>query len=138
EHARIDHGAPDQAAALQRPGELAGGGKHPRAGQAERRPGGRRVRDLPPTPDVPAVAAPSAQGDRRGPVGAMTATAPAVRLVDAAVRFGERTLWESLDLTVAGGEFLAVLGPNGAGKSTLLRVLLGLERLSAGSAEVLG
>ena len=68
----------------------------------------------------------------------MTASAPAVRLVDAAMRFGERTLWESLDLTVARGEFLAVLGPNGAGKSTLLRVLLGLERLSAGSAEVLG
>jgi ABC-type lipoprotein export system ATPase subunit len=31
-----------------------------------------------------------------------------------------------------------VLGPSGAGKSTLLRVLAGLERLSAGTARVLG
>jgi zinc/manganese transport system ATP-binding protein len=61
----------------------------------------------------------------------------AVRLEDATLRFGDRTLWESLDLIVERGEFLAVLGPNGAGKSTLLRVLLGLERLSAGRAEVL-
>lgn len=61
----------------------------------------------------------------------------AVRLQAATMRFGSRTLWESLDLAVEPGEFLAVLGPNGAGKSTLLRVLLGLERLSAGRAEVL-
>ncbi|MEA2308228.1 MAG: zinc/manganese transport system ATP-binding protein [Thermoleophilaceae bacterium] len=63
---------------------------------------------------------------------------PVIRLAGAAMRYGDRTLWESLDLEVGAGEFLAVIGPNGAGKSTLLRVLLGLERLSAGSAEVLG
>jgi zinc/manganese transport system ATP-binding protein len=68
----------------------------------------------------------------------MSGAPPAVRLSDATVRFGERTLWESLDLTVDSGEFLAVLGPNGAGKSTLLRVLLGLQRLAGGSVEVLG
>jgi zinc/manganese transport system ATP-binding protein len=61
----------------------------------------------------------------------------AVRLEAATMRFGARTLWESLDLSVEPGEFLAVLGPNGAGKSTLLRVLLGLERLSGGRARVL-
>ncbi len=63
---------------------------------------------------------------------------PVVRLERASKRFGERSLWESLDLEIRPREFLAVLGPNGAGKSTLLRVLLGLERLSAGRAEVLG
>ena len=36
------------------------------------------------------------------------------------------------------GEFLAVLGPNGAGKTTLLKVVLGLERPSAGTVEVEG
>jgi zinc/manganese transport system ATP-binding protein len=64
--------------------------------------------------------------------------APVIRIEGAAMRYGPRTLWESLDLEVRPGEFLAVIGPNGAGKSTLLRVLLGLERLSAGAAEVLG
>ena len=33
---------------------------------------------------------------------------------------------------------MVVLGPSGAGKSTLLRVLAGLERLTAGTARVLG
>ena len=61
-----------------------------------------------------------------------------LQLRDAAVSFGDRTLWEQLDLSLHSGEFLAVLGPNGAGKSTFLKVLLGLQQLSAGSAELLG
>ncbi len=65
-------------------------------------------------------------------------TAPAVSLRGAALRFGERTLWDGLDLDVAPGEFLAVLGPNGSGKTTLLRVLLGLQPLHAGQVLVGG
>ena len=63
---------------------------------------------------------------------------PAVRLSAARKTYGDRTLWDGLDLDVAPGEFLAVLGPNGAGKSTLLRVLLGLTALTSGSAEIAG
>jgi zinc/manganese transport system ATP-binding protein len=62
----------------------------------------------------------------------------AVSLRGAALRFGERTLWDGLDLDVAPGEFLAVLGPNGSGKTTLLRVLLGMQPLSAGQVLVGG
>jgi ATPase subunit of ABC transporter with duplicated ATPase domains len=36
-----------------------------------------------------------------------------------------RTLFESLDLTVAPGDVVGVVGANGAGKSTLLRILAG-------------
>src|SRR5579862_1396636 len=64
--------------------------------------------------------------------------APLVRVHDATMAYGERALWQHLDLEVAAGEFVAVLGPNGAGKSTLLDVLLGVTRLTAGTAEVLG
>jgi zinc/manganese transport system ATP-binding protein len=64
--------------------------------------------------------------------------APAVSLRGASLRFGERTLWEGLDLDVAPGEFVAVLGPNGSGKTTLLRVLLGLQPLHAGEVAVDG
>ena len=64
--------------------------------------------------------------------------APAVQLRDAALRFGARTLWSSLDLDVEAGELLAVLGPNGSGKTTLLRVLLGQQSLSSGRVLVLG
>jgi ABC-type nitrate/sulfonate/bicarbonate transport system ATPase subunit len=40
---------------------------------------------------------------------------------------------QSIDLTVAAGEFVALLGPSGCGKSTLLRLISGLDRPTAGS-----
>ncbi|HEX8753837.1 MAG TPA: ATP-binding cassette domain-containing protein [Solirubrobacterales bacterium] len=63
---------------------------------------------------------------------------PAIRLEGAAATRGGRRVWSGLDLEIGQGEFVAVLGPNGSGKSTLLAVLLGLLRLSEGTATVLG
>ena len=63
---------------------------------------------------------------------------PAVELRDAGLAFGERTLWQNLDLTVEKGEFVAVLGPNGSGKTSLLKVLLGQNQLTSGTAAIDG
>ncbi|MEU9158037.1 ATP-binding cassette domain-containing protein [Streptomyces sp. NPDC048417] len=65
-------------------------------------------------------------------------TAPVLSLRGAAVSYGERVVWQGLDLDVRPGEFLAVLGPNGSGKTSLVRALLGRQPLSAGTLTVLG
>lgn len=59
-------------------------------------------------------------------------------LTGARLAFGDRVLWDHLDLTVRAGEFIAVLGPNGTGKTSLLKVLLGQLPLTAGTATVDG
>jgi iron complex transport system ATP-binding protein len=46
---------------------------------------------------------------------------------------GAKTLVNSVNLEVRGGEMVALLGPNGAGKSTLLKMLCGQSRPSAGA-----
>lgn len=63
---------------------------------------------------------------------------PTVRLTGARLAFGDRTLWDHLDLSVSAGEFIAVLGPNGSGKTSLLKVLLGQLPLSGGAVLVNG
>ncbi|MCX6502646.1 MAG: ABC-F family ATP-binding cassette domain-containing protein [Microbacterium sp.] len=47
--------------------------------------------------------------------------------------YGHRTLFDSLDLTVAPQDVVGVVGANGAGKSTLLRLLAGVDEPQAGS-----
>jgi zinc transport system ATP-binding protein len=44
----------------------------------------------------------------------------------------------AVDLRVEPGEFVAIAGPNGGGKTTLVRLVLGLERPTAGSARLFG
>lgn len=46
--------------------------------------------------------------------------------------FGERKLFDGLQLIVEGGERIALLGDNGAGKSTLIKLIIGEEEPEAG------
>jgi len=65
-------------------------------------------------------------------------TAPVIRADGLIKDFGRFRALDQLDLTVGPGEVHGFLGPNGAGKSTTIRALLGLLRLSGGSAQVFG
>ncbi len=47
-------------------------------------------------------------------------------------RYGTTPVFESVDLALQRGEFVAVLGESGVGKSTLLNCIAGLDTLDAG------
>ncbi len=63
----------------------------------------------------------------------MTATLVAQGLAGG---YGHRTLFESLNLTVAPGDVVGVIGVNGSGKSTLLRLLAGIDEPQAGTVRL--
>ncbi|WP_211879659.1 ABC-F family ATP-binding cassette domain-containing protein [Pseudarthrobacter albicanus] len=48
--------------------------------------------------------------------------------------YGDRQLFDGVELVITSGEHVAIVGENGAGKSTLLRILAGLEPPDAGTA----
>ena len=53
-------------------------------------------------------------------------------LKDLKKSFGDRVLFDHVDLEVVGGERIALLGDNGTGKSTLLKLILGEEAPDSG------
>jgi ABC-2 type transport system ATP-binding protein len=89
------------------------------------------VDDLAPeAPEAPA--APAAPDPDRAP-GAVLVSVRAL-----GKRFSEFVALDSLDFELRAGEVVGLLGPNGAGKTTTLKLLLGLLRPTAGTAQILG
>ena len=53
-------------------------------------------------------------------------------------RYGERVVFEGVDLELAAGEYVAIMGESGVGKSTLLNLVAGLDRPAGGSVAIGG
>jgi ABC-2 type transport system ATP-binding protein len=63
---------------------------------------------------------------------------PVIAARDLTKTYGTRTAVDGITFTVEPGRVTGFLGPNGAGKSTTMRMILGLDRPSAGSVTVNG
>lgn len=65
-------------------------------------------------------------------------TAVAIDVKGLRKRFGDHTVIDGIDLSVARGEVFALLGPNGAGKTTTINILTTLTKADAGTVHVAG
>jgi ABC-type sugar transport system ATPase subunit len=61
---------------------------------------------------------------------------PSVKFDHVRKAFGDVTVVEDFDLTVADGELLVLVGGSGSGKSTILRMVAGLEEVTAGTIRI--
>ncbi|CAO2836637.1 unnamed protein product [Amaranthus hypochondriacus] len=50
--------------------------------------------------------------------------------------YGDNVLFRKANLTIQRGEKVAIIGPNGCGKSTLLKLIMGLEKPTAGEVKL--
>ncbi len=62
-------------------------------------------------------------------------TQKVIELSDVHQAYGEKKIYEGLDLTVERGEKIALVGPNGAGKSTLLKLMAGVVEHQKGEVK---
>lgn len=69
---------------------------------------------------------------------ARTSSAILVQASDVERRYGAFAALRGVSLDVAPGEIVGLLGGNGAGKTTLMRIILGLEKPSAGTCSLFG
>ena len=51
-------------------------------------------------------------------------------------RFGERILFDKIDLTIAKGERIALIAKNGSGKTSLIKILVGEDEPDTGSVTI--
>ncbi|WP_136313223.1 ABC transporter ATP-binding protein [Actinomyces procaprae] len=61
-----------------------------------------------------------------------------IEAVDLTKRYGSKTAVDHISFTVEPGTVTGFLGPNGAGKSTTMRLIMGLDKPTAGSVKVNG
>jgi len=65
-------------------------------------------------------------------------SANVIQLADVSVFFGPRQILDSINVTVAPGELVALVGENGAGKTTLVQCVSGALAPDAGTVTVCG
>ncbi len=62
----------------------------------------------------------------------------AIEVKNLVTHYGNRKILDDISMDVNHGEIMVIMGGSGSGKSTLLRYLLGLQKPTSGSIELLG
>jgi polar amino acid transport system ATP-binding protein len=57
---------------------------------------------------------------------------PIIRFDKVVKKFGDKTVLDGMDFSVAPGERVTLIGPSGSGKTTILRLLMTLEKVTDG------
>ncbi|MGI8404171.1 MAG: ABC transporter ATP-binding protein [Thermomicrobiales bacterium] len=68
----------------------------------------------------------------------MSTSSLPVQLVNATKRYGSENVVNGFSFEAEPGEIVALLGPNGAGKTTSISMMLGLKRMTSGTASIFG
>lgn len=68
----------------------------------------------------------------------MNESSACIVFTDAAIKRGDRMIWQHGNFTIPTGSVTAIVGTNGTGKTTMMKAELGLLPLSHGSLTVLG
>jgi len=84
-----------------------------------------------------------AEASTRGPEatarrGVGAGEGPVIAVKDLVTHYGDREILHGVSVDIHHGEIMVIMGGSGSGKTTLLRHLLGLERATSGSIELLG
>lgn len=62
-----------------------------------------------------------------------------IEVVDVSLKYSDGTLaLQNIDLQIDSGEIVYITGPSGSGKTSLLKLLIGIERPTTGTLNVLG
>lgn len=61
-----------------------------------------------------------------------------IKIKNLTFKYDKENVLENINLSVKDKDFMAIIGPNGGGKSTLLKALLGINKTTKGTIEVLG
>ncbi len=68
----------------------------------------------------------------------MSEKTAAIKVKNLFTHYGDRLILKDINLTIEQGEIMVIMGGSGSGKSTFLRYLLGLNKPTSGSIELLG
>lgn len=62
----------------------------------------------------------------------------AINVTNLDVKIGKKQILSDMSLEIAKGEIFGLIGPSGAGKTTLVKTIIGMEKGTNGTTEVLG